>query len=282
MTDYQFTLDELQHEKDKQYISKLMNNNTVEKVFQFIEDNKIEDIYSSVYKNTCIQLTKKNAPDIINALERACNTVGLHRIPAIYVFRDYNEAVEICGFNDPFILISADYLENILKEDEVLLYGILAGQAAGIRAGHHRAAMLFQFIQFAEQYVPIPTIPIPVLDQLIPLLISTGIGGVVNQWNRCRYYTYDKAFYKATNDLSLSIRSLFINRIPKKYMDKFSFGTQNDEYIKQTKNFMERSTIEELIRTGNTILTDDTWIPERYVELLTLHNDSTKKLEAAV
>lgn len=244
-----------QHEKDSKLISDLMNHELTDQIFEWMEKEHIEDIYRMIYQASCICLTEENAPDIVNMTERASALFGLTEVPEIYLYRNYEKTVQICGLNRPFILISSDFLEALLQEEPEMLFGIIAGQAAGIRAGHNRGAMLFWALTTVTQYLPVPGI------------VLKGIDAVLNDWNRCRFFTYDRAFLLATGNYPSALRSLLLPMLPKEILDRFALGMPEDGYRKQAERFRQDSSLDSVLKMIHSMENDDPWIPDRYREL---------------
>lgn len=152
-------------------------------------------------------------------------------------------------------MVSSDFLELTAEEDPRLLSGMIAGRIAGIRAGHGKGMMLFWILETLLGYLPIPA------------FLVKGLEALVNEWNRCRYFTYDRAFLLAEGDYALAQRSLFIQILPGEILDRFALGSPKDRYTPQADRFWEGLGAEGAIRTLNSLRMDDPWIPERYREL---------------
>ena len=58
-------LEDYQHEKDKGLVVRLLNNAAVKKALELAAENKLEDIYTYMYKTSCLRLTQENAPGVI-------------------------------------------------------------------------------------------------------------------------------------------------------------------------------------------------------------------------
>lgn len=104
-----------------------MGHPMTEKVFQWLRDQNIDDIYTYVYRESCVRLSRENASDVIRALERACARLGCVEVPEIYLIHDYDRTIEICGIGRPFLLVSSFYLKTLKREGERMMAGILGG-----------------------------------------------------------------------------------------------------------------------------------------------------------
>ena len=244
-----------QHEKDKKLISELMRHPVAEQIFQWIRDQNIDEIYTYVYEESCIRLTRENALGVIQCLERVCALLGCQEVPRIYLIHDYNRTIEICGVSRPIILVSSYYLKLLKWEGERMLTGILGGQIAAICVGHHRGLLLRWAMDMVLQQVSLPKAAV------------TALRGLLNDWQRCRIYTCDRAFFVLTRDYPLALRSIFLMRLPKEIMDGFRLGTQNDLYRDQVRRFLSADGLDHLINMYNSATTDQSWLPLRYEEL---------------
>lgn len=256
-----YTIGQFQHEKDSKLITDVLKNEWVDKIFQWMEKEHIEELYRGVYEASCIPVSDKNAPEINNMVRRACEMFGQEELPSIYLYRNYDKSVEVCGLNKPFLLMSSDFLETVLKDDPEMLFGIIAGQIAGIRAGHNRGMMLFWAMETVLQYFPIPNI------------VLKGLDALLNEWNRCRFYTYDRAFFLATGNYPLALRSLLVYQLPQNILDQLLLGTPEDRYLCQAERFGGNLDEDDVIKMMNSLRSDDPWIPERYKELKKLYQE---------
>lgn len=244
-----------QHEKDQKLISEIMGHPMTEKVFQWLRDQNIDDIYTYVYRESCVRLSRENAPDVIRALERACARLGCAEVPEIYLIHDYDRTIEICGIGRPFLLVSSFYLKTLKREGERMMAGILGAQAAAIRVGHHRGLLLIWALDAVLQQMSLPKAAV------------AALAGLLNDWKRCRMYTCDRAFLVLTGDYPLSIRSIFLNRLPREILDGFRFGTPGDLYREQMERFTHADGLDSLANIYNSATSDQSWLPLRYQEL---------------
>lgn len=250
-----YEVSQFRHERDSRLIGDMMQNEVTGKIFDWAEREGLEDIYRGMYEMSCIPVTKENRPKIAEMAERASRMFGLARTPRIYLRREYEQTVEIGGLTNPFLVLSSDFLELAEKEDPRLLSGMIAGRIAGIRAGHGRGMMLFWLLETALKYAPVPG------------FLTKGLDALLNEWNRCRFFTYDRAFLLAEGDYPLAQRSLLVQILPGEILDRFQCGTPKDRYMFQAKRFWESLGADGVIKVLNSLRMDDPWIPERYQEL---------------
>ena len=178
----------------------------------------------------------------------------METIPKVYVTRDYREMVSVFGINAPFLVFSSEYLRKFDKDTDSL-FGILAGQIAAIRCEHHKILCIAWGIDFASGFIPFG---------------SFATDPIINDWRRCRYFTYDRAFCLATKNRELSLKQVLINVVPKNILDEMSIGTNQDTYSKQTQyflNIMRDNKTQALIKTAISMYSYKIWLPERYEEI---------------
>lgn len=241
-----------QHEDDRNLISKVLEQAVVGKLIDWIRNERIEDAYQYAYRTSFPELNDQTAPEIFRLLCRACAMFGLDQPPKLYLTRDPEKTVELCGFAQPFLLLSDSYLRRL---DETMLFGVLASQAAGIRVGHHKGLMLAWVLDVGIQALPVPAAAVGVVSALL------------NNWKRCRVYTCDRAFLLAVGDLSLALRGILTHVCPPSVLDCLCLGGGQDAYRPQVEAFLEHSNLDGLIDQANSMLSDTAWLPKRYHEL---------------
>ena len=237
---------EFRHEKDSALMDKLHESAAMKKVGSYIVQYRLEDIYNYLHKTSLVKLTRENAPAIMEKLERSCKLFDVFPVPELYLTRDYYLEAKLQGFQEPYIVLSSDYLERL---DENMLFGLLASQVAGIKANHHKTMFLLWSIDFLTMVVP-----------EIKLIADAA----ANQWLRCRYFTYDRAFLLATKDYKLTMQHLLVSEVPRKHLEDFGMGTSRDLYRKQVTAFQTSGTV---AKTFYNLTDDREWTPERYEEI---------------
>lgn len=237
---------QFRHEKDSALMEKLYESAALQKVEAYIKQYQLEEIYNYLHKTSLIRLTKENAPTLVEKLERACAFLDVAEIPELYLTRDYDLEAKLQGYREPYVVLSSDYLERL---DDEMLYGLLASQVAGIKANHHKTMFLLWALDFLSMVLP-----------KIKLVADVA----ANQWLRCRYFTYDRAFLMATKDYGLTMRHLLVSEVPRQDLGGFGIGTARDLYKKQVATFRSSAT---LAKTFQNLADDREWTPDRYEEI---------------
>ncbi len=247
-----YKIEDFQHPRDSKLAKDILSSNTAAKALKEIHETNIEDAYIYLYQSSCPQLTEKTFPKLFNLLDKACQMFGLEKIPKVYVTRDYRETVSVRGMNEPFLVFSSEYLRKL---DDETLFGILAGQVAAIRCNHHTILCITWGIDFAAGFIPYS---------------DWATDPMINNWKRCRYFTYDRAFCLATKNRELSLRQVLINVVPQNILDRMKTGSVQDAYINQAKNFlstMSTSKTQAFIKKALSAYSYKIWLPERYEEI---------------
>ena len=242
-----YQIAEFQHQRDSSTASSIFNNKFTAQILNSLAG--LEKTYTYLYESSCPQLTKKTSPKLFDSLERACEMFGLETCPKVFVTRNYREMVFVRGVNNPFIIFSSEYLKKL---DDETLFGILAGQVAGIRCKHHTIFFITWGLEFAASVVPAGSIV---------------VSGIVNEWLRNRWFTYDKTFALATKNRALSLRQVLLNVMPKNILDQMALGTNQDAFFEQAENFVNMTNRQANIRSVVSKFSDKDWLPERFVEL---------------
>lgn len=185
MTSAHYKPEDYQCEDDRRLIHQIINLDVTEKLMNWIREQKIDEIYNSVYRSSFLALNDRLVPRFMEAVRNACEMFGVDVVPPVYLVRDFDDTVSICGITDPFLVISSRYLEVLQQETPELMFGVIAGQIAGIRVGHHRGLALTWLLDSLMNLLPIPQPAVMALD------------GLLNDWKRCRMYTCDRAMYLA-------------------------------------------------------------------------------------
>lgn len=247
-----YSLSDFQHPSDSKIAQQILSSSVAESALKKFHETNLEEVYTYLYRSSCPQLTQDTSPKLFELLGKACKMFGLEKIPEVYVTRDYNEMVSVYGIKDPFMVFSSEYLRKLDKET---LFGILAGQVAAIRCEHHKILCITWGIDFAAGFIPFG---------------SFATDPIINDFKRCRYFTYDRAFCLATKNRALSLRQVLINVVPQNILDRMAFGTEQDAFSKQAQNFlntMRHNNTHAIIKKTISMYSYKIWLPERYEEI---------------
>lgn len=251
MLDYHFRLEDYQTAEEQKLITKIMNHEASVKLMDWINEQKIDEVYNTVYRSSFLRLNEQNAPVVMAQLRRACDLFGLEQMPDVYLTRDFDDTITIGGISEPFLLLSSRYLQQLEAEGPELMMGVLAGQVGGIVAGHHRGLLLVWLLNTVTGLIGLPQWAVVSLDALL------------NDWKRCRIYTCDRAMYLALADYPLALRGILAGTVPSAVLRKMRLGTPGDVYQRQIEAFRKGSEMDEVINVINSLTTDTGWLPLR-------------------
>lgn len=252
-------LEQYQLEEDCRLIEKIVNDEAAVKLFDWIESKHLDEVYTTVYDSSFLQLNDTTAPKLMESLSQSCEMFGLKEVPKVYVIRDFDDSIRIDGIAEPFLVIGDRYLRMLEREDPRLRLGVLSAQVGGIQAGHHRGLILSWIISFVTPWIPLP--------KTVKMVLLKGLEATLNDWKRCRMYTCDRAMYLAVEDLPIALRGILAGTAPDSILDEMGIGTRNDVYKSQVKRFMENGLLDGLINTASSFMTDTSWLPPRYQAL---------------
>lgn len=250
-----YNLSDFQHSEDSKIAQQILSSSAAESALKKFHETNLEEAYTYLYRSSCPQLTQETSPKLFELLGKACEMFGLEKIPEVYVTRNYREMISVCGIKDPFLVFSSEYLRKL---EEKTLFGILAGQVAAIRCEHHKILCITWGIDFAAGFI---------------LFGSLVTDPIINDWKRCRYFTYDRAFCLATKDRALSLRQVLINVVPQNILDKMAFGTEQDAFSEQAENFLTMERTQAIIKEAISMYSYKIWLPERYKEINNFFNE---------
>ncbi len=251
------TLADVQHERDSELISSIMNCSAVNKITEIIQKNNLEEIYAYVFRSSYAELTGDNAEIILNMVKKACDIFGVSELPRVYLTREYGGTIEVKGFTEPFILIYSRYLEIA---DEISLFGEIAAAVAGIAANHHKAAFIADVLD--------------ILANQLPQIAALGYDAIINQWKRSRYFTYDRAVFKVTGNYDFTLRHILLGRVPNEML-KQTEKQLHDMLLYQKEVFVRLVDNHALFAMLQKIGISEAWIPDRFNELLQYSEETT-------
>ena len=97
-------LEAYQLEEDQKLIEKIMNHELTQKLLDWVRDQKIDEVYNTVYRSSFLKANEQITPMLIRQLKKACEIVGLQEIPDVYLLRDFEDTITIGGVSSPFLL----------------------------------------------------------------------------------------------------------------------------------------------------------------------------------
>jgi len=235
------------HPLDREMADKVLNSSLVKGFLGTIFDEHLDDINVYVHSASLYQLDNHPA---VEYLREGCKLFGVDEQPPVYVVRSYQYDVICTGYEKPVIQIPDIFLENA---DNDILRGRMMAMAAAVKAGHHKLKFLLWTLQNFGSIIPIP-------------FATTAMRGLLYEWYRAQYYTYDRAFYLSTKNMELSLKNILFGEISPDILENFEFG-DNDTYDSQVESFFKSNNIVEGLASINAFFQHESWLPARYREL---------------
>lgn len=249
-------LQDYQPDEDKRLMEKILNHELTRKLMDWIAEQKIDEVYNTVYESSYLRLNDRIAPKLMAQLRIACEIVGVDTVPPVYLMRDFSETISIGGITEPFLLLSSRYLAVLEAQGEDMLCAVLTGQMAGIRAGHHKGLALAWAMSTVSGLMGLNA------------LLAAALEALLNDWKRCRLYTCDRAMYLVLRNLPKALEAVLGETAPLDILENMKVGTEADAYRAQIDVFMNGSKMDEFINYANSALSDTSWLPLRCHKLM--------------
>lgn len=236
------------HPLDHQMANKVLNSSVVKAFLDTIFDEQLDDINLYVHSASLYQLEDDHPA--VSYLREGCELFAVDEVPPVYVIRSYQYDVKTTGFNKPVVQIPDILLQNA---DEQILRGRMMAAAASVKAEHHKLAFLRWTIQNFGSVIPIP-------------FATTVMCGLLNEWYRAQYYTYDRAFYLSTRNGELSLKNILYGEISSEILENFEFDAEGT-YDDQVDRFFHSENIVQGLARLYALFQSESWLPARYKEL---------------
>lgn len=252
-------LEKIRHPNDGKLLGQLLEANTVDQLFSFCAEKRLDNAILYAYQSSCIEISEESVPNIYRMIKKSCALFGVTEMPLCFLTHNYEEKVELTGLFQPILLISNDYIDRV---ENNVLYGSIAAQIGSIALGHQKGIGLSWIFENCLELLPIPG----------AALVATQ--SLLNEWKRSRWFSCDRACLAATGNLEDALYTLFDNAVPMEILGKFHFGADRDEYEEQYALFTQKSAAADISATMNSFLSDVSWIPDRYRELKSFYSEN--------
>ena len=239
------TQDAFLHPGDEAAIQTIRKIPGFEKLLSFISKNSFEKTCDITWSSTYLQLTKENAPRVVEMYQKICDAFGLEQIPKLFLRRTYMIENVVIGMETPKILISSSALDN-MNDNELETY--LVADVAGLVAGHG----IYNFIKMLIDQLAF-LFPVPQSVLLLPM----------SNWAKQRYYTYDRARMLYSDDYETVMKLIDFGEAPRTVLDRIGI----DERTEQAIAFDELTSSQNAIKTLIAVTKEKPWNTMRIAEL---------------
>lgn len=236
------------HPTDREMSNKILNSGLIKTFLKTVFDEQLDEINSYIHGASLYQLEEEHP--VMNYLREGCELFELEYVPAVYVVRSYQYDIDYSGFEKPIIQIPDILLKNA---DEDILRGRMMAAAAAIKAEHHKLKFLIWTLQNFGSIVKIP-------------FATTAMRGLLYEWFRAQFYTYDRAFYLSTKNAELALKNILYGEISSDILENFDFGA-NGTYDNQVESFFHADNVVQGLASLNAFFQCESWLPARYKEL---------------
>ena len=134
------------------------------------------------YKASCFLVTRENMPYLIDCIEKACNILGIGKVPELYIQSDESLNAYTTGVQNPIIVLNSGLLHSLNHEE--LMY-IIGHELGHIKSEHVQYTMLEVFYNTVIKSITDTS----VLGQII----TAGYDISLYSWLRSSELTADRA-----------------------------------------------------------------------------------------
>lgn len=237
--------DDYIHPLDHSLSSKILQSTFGNLLMEAVFNNHLDEVNSYLYSTSCYLLDENS--DAYQYMLEGCQLFNVQIYPKLYINRSYSYQVICTGMNQPIICVP-DVL--IKRGDQDILRGRIMAAVASIKAGHHKLTFFTWVYDNFSSLLPIP-------------FLDTAIRTAKNEWYRAQFYTLDRAFYLATNNVKLTLKNILYGETSFEMLDKFSFENK-DSFSKQVDEFRSLGEATDLIALLKSYFEEESWLPERY------------------
>lgn len=245
-----FSIEDFQHPFGKQSIEKVTSFSAFNKILAFISEKSIEKSYHLMNDSSLLKISREMSPKIFSMMDEAIQMFDVSEAPEVYIERSYDLKVLLDGIESPFLVFTTSVLEQY---DDSMLWPLIASEIAGIKTQ-------FAEIKFVDKVLKM-------FKGTFPFVIDIGLTLALNDWYRCTAYTYDRAFLLASENFELTAKHILFGEVDSTTLDKLHLDQQDNDYYKQSKEFLERSGRAGVYQKITTVFSRSQWAASRYIEL---------------
>jgi Zn-dependent protease with chaperone function len=215
---------EYEHPLDRRALEALESYKSLEMVVRKFSEYGIEKILRVQYTGSNLKVTRRNFPEVLDALEEVCETLCMSFVPSLYIRWSYGVGAFTAGVENPIIVLDSGCIDLLTYEELLSVIGHEVGHIKSQHVLYHQMASV-----------------IPILGDVIGSatlgiggLISTGLQIPLLNWVRMSEFTADRAGLLACQDPRTAASALMkAAGIPRKYFDRINV----DDFVAQAKEF---------------------------------------------
>ncbi len=240
-----------QHPADRAASDAVKKSEAFRRALGYISKIGVEKQMQGLYRACYAQVTPSVSPAIHEMLREAQEMFDVPVVPEVFLVRQYPMQVLLTGVRQPVLTISTELLRQM---DEDMLWGLLASEMAGIKAGFGEIKLIEWLCSTA--------------GALLPVGMAAPLAVLLQNWHRYAQYTFDRSTLIATGDFNKCMTFILLGEAPAGVLGNINFLDPNNPYMRQSRAFLEEpDLVANTVRRTNAVLTGTAFYAARYMEL---------------
>ena len=237
-----------EHPSDKAALDKLRSNTAFRTLMTEFIHHGVERIYRIQYTGSCLKIDKSDYPEIYQVLENAGNTLGVKKLPDLYMQYDYFINAFTTGEKQTLMVLYSGVIDLLEEEEQQYIIGHELGHIMSSHVLYHM-----------------------MVNGLVDLIdlgpLNAAIELPLYYWSRMSELTADRAGLLACQDINAAIRAMIkMAGLPQAQYDKINVQA----FIDQAHDFNEKNTgfLDETFKFISIANSTHPWLVLRAAELL--------------
>jgi len=217
---------EYQHPLDEQAYEAMHAIPGFDSVSRLFMKHGIERLFKIQYTGSNLEITKSNYPNLIEILEDVCRTLGITKIPLLYV--EWNDAINAhtIGSDNPIIMLSSGSVDRLTEPE---LRFVIGHECGHIKGSHSQYRAMALSVTSLGEFIGDWTLG-------VGKLASQPLQLALTRWSRFSELSCDRAGLLSCQDKHAAISVMVkISGLPKKFND----SVFHDTFIQQATRFEE-------------------------------------------
>jgi Zn-dependent protease with chaperone function len=245
---------EYEHPYDRKALAILKKTPGIDKFIKKFWELSLEKLYKIQFTGSYLRINKDNLPDLYNIYSETCEILNVNKIPALYVYRNYEFNAYSIGVENPIIVLNSSILDFLSNDELRFVIGHELGHVKSEHLLYHNIANIFPSIGKIFNSTPIVG------------LVTLGLQTAITNWARMSEFSSDRAGLLACQDKESAANTFIkIAGLPQKYFSE----DVTKGFIKQANDFMEfdYDYLNKLVKYLSTINMTHPWTVMRAAEL---------------
>lgn len=248
--EYQHPLDEQSYEA----MHAIPGFDTVSRMFM---KHGIERLFKVQYTGSNLEITRSNYPELIDSLEVVCRTLGIPKVPVLYV--EWNDAINAhtIGSDNPIIVLSSGSIDRLTESE---LRFVIGHECGHIKGSHSQYQSMALSVTSLGEFIGEWTLG-------VGKLASQPFQFALTRWSRFSELSCDRAGLLSCQDKDAAISVMIkMAGLPEKFNDSIF----HDTFIEQAKRFeaIDFDTASKLVKFAAGLGRTHPWTVLRAAEIL--------------